>query len=67
MQYAGCFFYTRKGGETMLYIIGIILCNTYSLPTPVLVLCWIGAVLKGISALSAFVKGIVKGITKHDD
>lgn len=51
----------------MLYIIGIILCNTYHLPTPVLVLCWIGAVLKGISALTEFIKGFKKGLKKNDD
>ncbi|MCI6771754.1 MAG: hypothetical protein MR567_07300 [Oscillospiraceae bacterium] len=51
----------------MLYIIGIILCYTYNLPTSVLVLCWIGAVLKGISALTEFVKGLKKGLKKNDD
>lgn len=51
----------------MLYIIGIILCYTYSLPTSVLVLCWIGAIAKGIYALTEFIKGVVKGIQKHDD
>lgn len=48
----------------MIYIIGIILCYTYHLPTSVLVLCWIGAI---VSVLSAFVKGFKKGLTKHDD
>lgn len=67
MHYAGCFFHTRKGGEKMLYIIGIILCYTYSLPTSVLVLCWIGAIAKGIYALTEFIKGVVKGIQKQDD
>lgn len=51
----------------MLYIIGIILCYTYHLPTSVLVLCWIGAIAKGVYALSEFVKGFKKGLTKHDD
>ena len=51
----------------MLYIIGIILCYTYNLPTSVLVLCLIGADLKGISALTEFVKGLKKGLKKNDD